>query len=137
MHESNTLFSDNFTVKSVGDKIFDRVSRFSCSSEAYEMEMVIDINTDIYEINVADSFALVLASSLYLNDDEEDRGHSLLEEYEYCMHGTIFKRSEGGNNHATLYISFGGLLMQLKGESNYVSRLHLDSQVYLLMRKRN
>lgn len=34
-----------------------------------------------------------------------------------------------------LYVSFGGLLMRLKGDARHLSKLSLDSRVYLLMRK--
>ena len=34
-----------------------------------------------------------------------------------------------------VYISFGGLLMQLTGDPTKLEDLHVDSQVYLLMRK--
>ena len=34
-----------------------------------------------------------------------------------------------------LYVSFGGLLMRLKGDARHLSKLQLDSRVYLLLRK--
>lgn len=47
---------------------------------------------------------------------------------------------QGCSWHATqvrvdVYISFGGLLMQLTGDPTKLEDLHVDSQVYLLMRK--
>ena len=34
-------------------------------------------------------------------------------------------------------VSFGGLLMRLIGDSHHLEKLHLDSRVYLLIRKIN
>ena len=34
-----------------------------------------------------------------------------------------------------LYVSFGGLLMRLKGDARHLAKLSLDTRVYLLLRK--
>ena len=36
---------------------------------------------------------------------------------------------------SAIFVSFGGLLMKLKGEPQHLSKLVLDSRIYLLMRK--
>ena len=47
-------------------------------------------------------------------------------------------------NHATrkqpkapieLYVSFGGLLFRLRGDAQHLEKLHLDSRVYMLIRR--
>ena len=36
---------------------------------------------------------------------------------------------------STLYVSFGGLLMSIKGEIKSLKNLEIDSRIYLLMSK--
>ena len=35
-----------------------------------------------------------------------------------------------------LYVSFGGLLMRLKGDADQLAKLQLDSRIYLLLRNK-
>jgi DNA-directed RNA polymerase I, II, and III subunit RPABC3 len=59
------------------------------------------------------------------------------------MYGKVYKYADvargGGGGSGTakveVYVSFGGLLMCLKGEPSNLSRLQLDQRIYLLMRK--
>lgn len=63
---------------------------------------------------------------------------SLMDEYEYVMHGKIFKykdTSSGDTLKTEVYISYGGLLMQLVGDPKKLGELEVDSKVYLLIRK--
>ena len=54
------------------------------------------------------------------------------------MHGKVFKFKD---NHATgqlkveVYVSYGGLLMQITGSPKELESLEVDSNVFLLMRK--
>ena len=71
--------------------------------------MLIDINTDIYPIKANERFTLVLANTLY-RDNRPDPGvykdyskevypifvysffqKTLMDDYEYCMYGKVFK----------------------------------------------
>lgn len=36
---------------------------------------------------------------------------------------------------STIYVSFGGLLMSVKGEIKSLKNLEIDSRIYLLMKK--
>lgn len=51
----------------------DVVTRFSAVSATYGMDMLIDINTDIYPIKANERFTLVLANTLY-RDNRPDPG---------------------------------------------------------------
>ncbi|KAJ3049516.1 hypothetical protein HDU99_008882, partial [Rhizoclosmatium hyalinum] len=42
-------------------------SRLNASSEAADTEIILDINTEIYPMNISDKFTLSLASSLNLD----------------------------------------------------------------------
>merc|ERR1712012_1052618 len=48
----------------MGGKKFDRDSRLHCESESFKMDLILDINSWIYPMDLADKFRLVLASSL-------------------------------------------------------------------------
>ena len=60
----------------------------------------------------------------------------LLNDFDYVMHGRIFKFKEHPAALAKLevYISFGGLLMQLVGDPMKLKELQLDENVFLLIR---
>jgi hypothetical protein len=67
-------------------------------------------------------------------------GRSLASDYEYAMHGRVYRYGDavgGGAGHARadVYVSFGGLLMQLSGDPKRLEALDLDAAVYLLARK--
>ena len=154
------------------------------------MDLDLDINSDIYTLEINDKFTAALASTLAL-DGSPDTGTydqsgapSLLDQYEYAMCGKLFKwkqeapkvrhrrhrsrRSRSRSlatlttrSHASyvllllltrcacllllsrapsqqpveLQISYGGLLMRLKGDARHLAKLTLDSRMYLLIRK--
>ena len=83
---------------------------------------------------------LALASSLSL-DDKPDEGvydqnktkSSLLDDYEYCAHGKVFK-FEASEGKVVACVSFGGLLMSIIGDPRHI-QLELESRIYLLLRK--
>eukprot|EP00656_Telonema_subtile_P042052 TRINITY_DN4747_c0_g1_i1.p1 TRINITY_DN4747_c0_g1~~TRINITY_DN4747_c0_g1_i1.p1 ORF type:complete len:144 (+),score=39.71 TRINITY_DN4747_c0_g1_i1:204-635(+) len=140
---SSALFEDIFEVSEDprDDKKFDRVSRLVCRSENYEMELTLDVNTDIYPVYLQDRFTMVLVSSLSLDGSPDDDSYdqsgraSLLDKYEYCMYGKLFNNAPDDRGNLSLFASFGGLLMKLKGDPSSLEKLKLDSRIYLLMRK--
>jgi DNA-directed RNA polymerase I, II, and III subunit RPABC3 len=63
---AGVLFEDIFDVKDIdpeGQK-FDRVSRLHCESESFKMDLILDINSWIYPMELGDKFRLVLATTL-------------------------------------------------------------------------
>jgi len=141
------LFEDNFEVKNKDPdgKKFDRVSRIECQSDAYEMRLILDVNTDIYPVEINDRFVVAIADQLVPEggpSDEYDQSNqpSLADKYEYVMFGKVFKYIEdkGPTTRVSVYVSFGGLLMMLRGDPRYlqgpVNSIKLDSKIYLLMR---
>lgn len=63
---SGILFEDIFNVKDMDPegRKFDRVSRLHCESESFKMDLVLDINSWIYPMELGDKFRLVLATTL-------------------------------------------------------------------------
>mmetsp|Transcript_14260 Transcript_14260/g.36486 ORF Transcript_14260/g.36486 Transcript_14260/m.36486 type:complete len:148 (-) Transcript_14260:100-543(-) len=139
------LFDDVFEVKDINKdgRKYDNVSRLHCTSDHLEMDLVIDINTEIFPISINDKFKLVLASSLNLDGTpdegifDQSKKKTLLDQYEYAMHGKVFKFSteKAPSSQVSVYVSFGGLLMSLQGEPRNLQGVELDSRLYALMKK--
>lgn len=137
------LFDDIFEVKNVDrdGKIFDKVSRINCSSETYEVELNLDINSDIYKVTTGTKLKVVLTSSLNQDGTEQSYYDStvkpaLLDKFDYAMYGKVFKYElDRGSSKVSVYASFGGLLMMLKGDQRNLSGFEMDLKFYLLMKK--
>ena len=137
------LFQDQFEVKEVGKK-FDKVTRLLCrlAEEDYEMGLDLDINSDLYTLDISDRFTFTLAATL-APDGTPDSGvfdqsgtPSLLDQYDYAMYGKLYKwKQDQPKAPVEIYISFGGLLMRLKGDARHLAKLSLDARIYLLLRK--
>jgi len=144
---AGVLFEDIFDVKDVDPdgKKFDRVSRLHCESESFKMDLILDVNTQIYPVELADKFRMVIATSLRedgVPDDGEydptDSGPSRADSFEYVMYGKVY-RIEGEDyepsSRLAAYVSFGGLLMRLQGEAANLHGFDVDTRVYLFMKK--
>lgn len=67
MSVHRVLFEDTFTIKSVDNTKFDRVSRIESKSQAFETTLTLDINTDIYPL-VAEQVRYYFYSSYHIDD---------------------------------------------------------------------
>ena len=139
-----TKYEDIFEVidRDPDGKKFDRVSRYKCRSE-FDAELTIDVNVDVYPLTVGQRFSLALAPTLSLDGTPEDDAFdqtgkpSLADGYEYVMYGKCYKKVDenaGGLTRASAYISFGGLLMNLKADPKSLQEIEIDDRIYLLMR---
>ncbi|MEE6518796.1 hypothetical protein FKM82_030021 [Ascaphus truei] len=143
------LFEDIFDVKDIDPegRKFDRVSRLHCESESFKMDLILDVNIQIYPVDLGDKFRLVIASTLYedgtLDDGEynpTDDRPSRADQFEYVMYGKVY-RIEGDETSTeaatrlSAYVSYGGLLMRLQGDANNLHGFEVDSRVYLMMKK--
>lgn len=97
---AGVLFEDIFNVKDMDPegKKFDRVSRLHCESESFKMDLILDINSWIYPMELGDKFRLVLATTLRENgypdggewnplESEGNRADS----FEYVMSGKVYR----------------------------------------------
>ncbi|GLC37441.1 hypothetical protein PLESTB_001585400 [Pleodorina starrii] len=141
------LFEDVFDVvdKDPDGKKFDSVSRFVCHSDLYEMDLHIDLNTELFPLQRNDKFSLVLAWTLNLDATPGSEKYdaefpaisgrrTLMDNYDYVMYGKVFKYKDN-NMKVEVYISFGGLLMKLAGDPAKLEPIEVDSNVYLLLKK--
>ncbi|XP_017773205.1 PREDICTED: DNA-directed RNA polymerases I, II, and III subunit RPABC3 [Nicrophorus vespilloides] len=148
---AGVLFEDIFNVKDIDPegKKFDRVSRLHCESESFKMDLILDINSWLYPMELGDKFRLVLATTLREDGypdgtDWDPRGldneGSRADSFEYVMSGKVY-RIEGDeaanepSSRLAAYVSFGGLLMRLQGDANNLHGFEVDQHMYLLMKK--
>ncbi|RLU14867.1 hypothetical protein DMN91_012754 [Ooceraea biroi] len=146
---AGVLFEDIFNVKDIDPegKKFDRVSRLHCESESFKMDLILDINSWLYPMELGDKFRLVLATTLredgYPDGNEwnpmEQEG-SRADSFEYVMSGKVYRiegdeASNEPSSRLSAYVSFGGLLMRLQGDANNLHGFEIDQHMYLLMKK--
>eukprot|EP00191_Tetraselmis_sp_GSL018_P020351 CAMPEP_0177592456 /NCGR_PEP_ID=MMETSP0419_2-20121207/8573_1 /TAXON_ID=582737 /ORGANISM="Tetraselmis sp., Strain GSL018" /LENGTH=143 /DNA_ID=CAMNT_0019083331 /DNA_START=157 /DNA_END=584 /DNA_ORIENTATION=+ len=142
---SRLLFEDVFEIlkKDPAGKRFDKVSRYEARSDTYQMDLVLDVNIDVYPLEEGEKVKLALSHTISLDGSQSKDSFdpslylnkpSLMDDYEYVMHGKIFKYKDNTSGAALkteVFISFGGLLMQLVGDPKKLEELEVDSSVYL------
>ncbi|XP_003696246.1 DNA-directed RNA polymerases I, II, and III subunit RPABC3 isoform X1 [Apis florea] len=128
--------------------IGDYLSRLHCESESFKMDLILDINSWLYPMELGDKFRLVLATTLredgYPDGGEwnatEQEGGSRADSFEYVMSGMVYRiegdeASNEPSSRLSAYVSFGGLLMRLQGDANNLHGFEIDQHMYLLMKK--
>jgi DNA-directed RNA polymerase I, II, and III subunit RPABC3 len=141
---ASIIFDDTFEVSAVDNEKFDNVGRVKAKAQTFLADIEVDINTDIYPVEIKDTFRIALASTgssqMDTWDGKSSSVGSLADEYEYVMYGKVYKKaprkatSDSGAD-MTLYASFGGLLMKLEAEKADLEGAHLDDRVYLLVKR--
>lgn len=110
------------------------------------MDLILDVNTQLYPVNLGDKFRLLLTTSLKedgMPDDGDflstDQGPSLADAFEYVMYGKVYRiegnDGPGDSGRLSTYVSYGGLLMKLQGDANNLQGFEMDMNVYLMMKK--
>ena len=138
------LFQANFEVTDIDPhgKKFDRVSRIigTCPTS----ELIIDINTEIYKIDIGEQLLMLLTNTIYdqkVDPKQKEQfkpiENSLADEYEYCMYGKCYKFDDSKEGKVSVYCSFGGLLLSLVGDYRQLMNIQVGQYLYLLIRKTN
>ena len=60
---------------------------------------------------------------------------SLLDQFDYAMHGTVYKFQHVKDTKVEVYVSHGGLLARFRGDQRHLKKLKVDAEVYTLLRK--
>ncbi|KAI5962210.1 RPB8 [Candida pseudojiufengensis] len=143
---SGILFEDMFVVESTDSGRYNKVCRITGnSSTSKDINITLDINSELFPVKENDSLTITLASSLgnessmitsngsWRPPKPDDR--SLADDYDYVMYGTVYKFEESSENNdkMSVYISFGGLLMRLEGGYRSLSNLKQEN-AYILIR---
>jgi DNA-directed RNA polymerase I, II, and III subunit RPABC3 len=54
--------------------------------------------------------------------------------YDYVMHGKVYKCEPKEDLQLAVLVSFGGLMMRLKGSAADLSAIDLDTMIFLLIK---
>lgn len=80
--------------------------------------------------------ATLLSPVPHLAHESARRFDSHADDFEYVMYGKVFRHHQkAGDPDMSVFVSFGGLLMHLRGDEAHLKSLDLDNRVYLLIRK--
>lgn len=100
-----TLFDDTFTLTSLNNQKYDRVSRVTGTSTDSSTILSLDINHEIYPVAVGETLQVVLASTLNLDGTKEDvskgwrektnEENSLADMFDYVCWGKVYRFEEG------------------------------------------
>ena len=141
----STLFQDIFDVQKINPegKKFEKVNRLLCKGLTNDVQLLIDINCDIgFKVHEGDKISVAFASSLAMDGSLDDGTYkmytdepTLLDQYEYAMHGQIFEFKHTKGTTIEVYASYGGMLMQLTGDAVLLDKLQPDTKGYCLMRQ--
>lgn len=104
----NILFENVFKIEDINSAKYDRVSRMKGYTDAHEVMIMLDVNTELYPLNVDDRVTVALALSLNLDGSKDDgkgwrevgRGEqTLADEYDYVCHGKVYRFEEGNGEN--------------------------------------
>ncbi|EAY23345.1 RNA polymerase Rpb8 family protein [Trichomonas vaginalis G3] len=144
-----SLLTKNFRCTAVDPdgKQFDDVSRIKATTDEGDYELVLDYNCFIYEIKQDQLFQLNISTQLHSDEASRAEEHwhpsivensTLAASYEYIMHGKVYNYEEQPEtNRATVYVSYGGLLMSLTGDRNTIAGIQRGKEVYLLISRKS
>jgi len=150
---STVLFEDSFEVNEVNPKgkfrnevnkssmQFKNVARIFAKSQMYDMDLIIDIQCQVFPMKQAEKFTLALASTLDLDGKPDDGVYNqegkttLLDSYDYGMHGRVFQYEFEQESKVAIYASYGGLLMKLVGDKSRLKNIDLDATLYCLIKR--
>mmetsp|Transcript_24633 Transcript_24633/g.24233 ORF Transcript_24633/g.24233 Transcript_24633/m.24233 type:complete len:113 (-) Transcript_24633:128-466(-) len=105
--DKSRLIDDTILVTHINKdgKFFEKVSRISAVCQVSKIEIELDVNTEIYPMEENVCYAMAIVSSLnqdgsedfdvftYINEGTGGGLSSLLDEYQYVVHGKIFKQN--------------------------------------------
>mmetsp|Transcript_18126 Transcript_18126/g.20916 ORF Transcript_18126/g.20916 Transcript_18126/m.20916 type:complete len:151 (+) Transcript_18126:254-706(+) len=140
-----TLFEDIFEITGLNPdgKKFEKVNRLNAIGTTFECDLLLDINSEIYNLRDGEKVTLVLASTLHLDGAAADHSAfepnssepTLADNYDYVMHGRVFDMSYKKGSVVVIAASFGGLLMRLQGDQQHLANILPDMRLYLLLKK--
>jgi len=132
----------------VTNKIFSKVSRILAKSDSNKIEVILDVNSDLFVSKEGDKIELLITDSPFNNTYNTDTNAEIFDlenlteleltkNYEYVMHGTIFHSGMDGSE-IFIYASFGGLLMKYYGFAKEVimEDIKLDKKILLMIKKK-
>ncbi|KAF8817838.1 Dna-directed Rna polymerase II RPBABC8 [Cardiosporidium cionae] len=135
------LFEDRMEISSTDSSKFERISRLRGKSTAFDAEIELDINSDLFPVTNQENLYICLSNDI-LQQKRSDIQHwdrstqlPVLDDFDYCMFGKIFKMEEPSSERRTVFASFGGLMMALTADKQVLADLEIDMRIYLLIKR--
>lgn len=137
------FFEDVFTVKDLdkdGQK-FHNVSRVYAANETGAIDVVMDVQCELYRLKTKEKFTIALAYTLSLDGKPDDgtwtpsNEPNLLDKYDYGMYGKVYRVENVSAQKTAVYVSHGGLLMKMVGENKALQDIAIDKRVYTLLKR--
>ncbi|KAL6709992.1 DNA-directed RNA polymerases I, II, and III subunit RPABC3 [Coniothyrium glycines] len=140
------VFEETFNVTEINDDKYDRVSRLKGRSTDKSIEFSLDINHELFPVQVGENINIVLATTLALDGSKPDtnetqwrnvgrQGHTTLADmYDYVCYGKNYRIEDDQEKGVLQYFaSFGGLLLWMSGPPRKLTGLRIDA-IYLLVK---
>lgn len=94
-----TVLEDTFSITSVNNQKYDRVSRIYGTSIDNTVTMQLDINHELFPVAVGDQLQFNLATTLNLDGTKDEKGWrenqgdraTLMDMYDYVCHGKVYR----------------------------------------------
>lgn len=122
-------------------KKYEKVSRIEAESSDGATSIQLDINSELYPMKRKELYRMVISTTLMEGSavtSYPPEGKSLLDKFEYIVHGLVYKVSmegSGADKKVVVYVSFGGLQLMLKSDALKTQKFKLDQKLFLLLRK--
>jgi len=142
------LLEDTFEVKELDPegRKFDLVSRGVMRSERHEMDCIMDVNVDVYPIETGIRLAVAWSKTIEADGkpspDFFDKAlymgkrKSLMDDFEYVTCGRVYKVDNvPQQQRISVYVSYGGLLQKIVGDTQSLKDFEMDATIYCLMRR--
>lgn len=121
--------------------MFHNVSRVVAKSETSQVDLIIDVQCEMFRLKTKEKFLFTVATTLDLSGKpdskfwNQSKEPSLLDKYDYCMHGKVFRIDHLDNSRVVVYVSHGGLLMKITADARNIKALKQDDRIYTLLRR--
>mmetsp|Transcript_17437 Transcript_17437/g.53627 ORF Transcript_17437/g.53627 Transcript_17437/m.53627 type:complete len:147 (+) Transcript_17437:295-735(+) len=140
------VFQDDFKIEKVNPEgaKFEKVNRLLCKGVVYELEFLVDVNSELFEVDEGEKLTVAVATSLSLDGAGTATAHdhirpnakpSLMDQFDYVMHGVVYKVAHVQGTKVEVYLSHGGLLARFVGDQRHLKKLTVDAEVYTLLKK--
>jgi len=121
------LLEDEFRVEQLNPdgKKFEKVDRLIARGVHSEIEMLMDVHGELFEVAKDDKLSVTLTK-----DEPKD-----LSKWHYAMHGTVYSYKHVQDKDVEVHLSHGGLLARLRGGDAHLGKLDVDVDLYTLVKK--
>ncbi|KAJ4368151.1 DNA-directed RNA polymerases I, II, and III subunit RPABC3 [Neocucurbitaria cava] len=139
------VFEETFSITSINNEKYDRVSRIFGTSTDNQITMTLDINHELFPVQTGETLNMVLATTLSLDGTSKEQNETmwrsvgkhgvttLADMYDYVCYGKNYRMEDGDGDQMKYYASFGGLLLYMEGPYRKLGGLKIDN-IYMLVK---